>query len=178
MHVESNSEAMKRVLVIGPGGSGKSTFAKRLGQILDIDVKHLDRHYWRAGWTKPSNEDWLKTVDELISADAWIIDGNFGGTLAKRVARCDTIIFLDMPRLVCLWRVTKRRLTYRKRSRPDMAEGCQEKLDLEFISWAWNYSNRSRPNVIKLINENSESKKVVWLRSNTDVERFLKSCGS
>ena len=169
---------MKRVLVIGPGGSGKSTFARRLGQILDIEVKHLDRHYWRAGWTKPSNEEWLKTVDQLISADAWIIDGNFGGTLAQRVARCDTIIFLDMPRLLCLWRVTKRRLLYRNRSRPDMAEGCNEKLDLEFISWVWNYSNRSRPNVVKLINENSANKKVVWLRSSADAEQFLKSCES
>ncbi len=159
--------------MIGPGGSGKSTFAQRLGQLLHIEVKHLDKFYWRAGWTKPSEEEWLNTVNELISGDSWILDGNFGGTMAKRVERCDTIIFLDMPRLLCLWRVTKRRLLYRQRSRPDMAEGCNEKLDREFISWVWNYSHRSRPRVIKLLNENSESKKVVWLRSKADVERFL-----
>jgi len=164
---------MKRVLVIGPGGSGKSTFARQLGQILGIEVKHLDRFYWRAGWTKPSNEEWLQTVDELTSGDSWIVDGNFGGTLAQRVARCDTIIFLDMPRLVCLWRITKRRILYRNRSRPDMTEGCTEKLDFEFIDWVWNYSKRSRPKVVKLLNENSETKKVVWLRSNADVERFF-----
>ena len=167
---------MKRVLVIGPGGSGKSTFARRLGQLLNIEVKHLDRFYWRAGWTKPSNEDWVKTVGELIGGDSWIIDGNFGGTLVQRVERCDTIIFLDMPRLLCLWRVTKRRLLYRNSSRPDMTEGCNEKLDREFIDWVWNYSHRSRPKVIKLLNENSERKKVIWLRSKADVERFLKSC--
>jgi len=164
---------MKRVLVIGPGGSGKSTFARRLGQVLGIEVKHLDRFYWRAGWTKPSNEEWLKTVDELTSGDSWIIDGNFGGTLAQRVARCDTIIFLDMPRLLCLWRVTRRRMLYRNRSRPDMSEGCNEKLDLDFIDWVWNYSKRSRPRVIKLLNESSETKKVVWLRSRADAENFL-----
>lgn len=164
---------MKRVLVIGPGGSGKSTFARRLGQILGIEVTHLDSFYWRAGWTKPSNEDWIKTVNELISGESWIIDGNFSGTLSMRVERCDTIIFLDMPRLLCLWRVTRRRLSYRNRSRPDMAEGCNEKLDLEFISWVWNYSSRSRPKVVKLLNEKKASKKIVWLRSNADVERFL-----
>src|SRR6185436_19970027 len=164
---------MKRVLVIGPGGSGKSTFARRLGQILGIEVKHLDKFYWRAGWTKPSNEEWLKTVDALTSGDSWIIDGNFGGTLAQRVARCDTIIFLDMPRLLCLWRVTRRRMLYRNRSRPDMSEGCNEKLDLDFIDWVWNYSKRSRPRVIKLLNESSETKKVVWLRSRADAENFL-----
>lgn len=169
---------MKRVLVIGPGGSGKSTFARRLGQILGIEVKHLDSFYWRSGWTKPSNEDWIKTVNDLISRDSWIIDGNFGGTLPLRVERCDTVIFLDMPRLLCLWRITKRRITYRKRSRPDMAEGCHEKLDLEFIRWVWNYPNRSRPRVIKLLNENKAAKTIVWLRSKDDVERFLKSCKS
>ena len=169
---------MIRVLVIGPGGSGKSTFARRLGQILGIEVKHLDSSYWLAGWTKPSNEEWIKTVNELIGGESWIIDGNFGGTLVQRVERCDTIIFLDLPRLLCLWRVTKRRLTYRNRSRPDMAEGCNEKLDSEFISWIWNYSSRSRPKVVKLLNENQARKKIVWLRSNSDVERFLKSCKS
>ena len=159
--------------MIGPGGSGKSTFASRLGQVLGIEVKHLDRFYWRAGWTKPSNEEWLRTVDELTRGDSWIIDGNFGGTLVQRVARCDTIVFLDMPRLLCLWRVTKRRILYRNRSRPDMSEGCNEKLDLDFIDWVWNYSKRSRPRVVKLLNENSETKKVVWLRSRADAERFL-----
>lgn len=168
---------MKRVLVIGPGGSGKSTFAKRLGEILKIEVKHLDSFYWRSGWTKPSNEEWIKTVNDLISGESWIIDGNFGGTLPLRVERCDTVIFLDMPRLLCLWRVTKRRITYRKRSRPDMAEGCNEKLDLEFISWVWNYSNRSRPRIVKLLNENKADKKIVWLRSNADVETFLLKAG-
>jgi adenylate kinase family enzyme len=164
---------MKRVLVIGPGGAGKSTFAKRLGKLLGIEVKHLDKFYWRTGWTKPSNDDWLQTVTELTSGDAWIMDGNFGGTLDLRLRSCDTIIFLDMPRLLCLWRITKRRLRYRNRSRPDMAEGCAEKLDLEFISWVWNYAHRSRPRVIRLLEEHSRSKEVVWLRSNAEVERFF-----
>jgi len=164
---------MRKVLVIGPGGSGKSTFARRLGELLEIQVKHLDAFYWRAGWTKPSNEDWVNTVTELASGDAWIMDGNFGGTLELRLKHCDTIIFLDMPRLLCLWRVTKRRLRYRNRSRPDMAEGCAEKLDFEFIDWVWNYSRRSRPKVVRLLNEHSGSKQVVWLRSNAEVERFL-----
>jgi adenylate kinase family enzyme len=164
---------MKRVLVIGSGGSGKSTFAKRLGKLLDIEVKHLDSFYWRAGWTKPAEEDWLRTVADLVSDDAWIIDGNFGGTLELRVRHCDTIVFLDMSRLLCLWRVVKRRLTYRNRSRPDMSEGCNEKIDLEFLSWIWGYSNRSRPKVVRLLQEHSVHKRVVWLRSDDEVERFL-----
>jgi adenylate kinase family enzyme len=164
---------MKRVLVIGPGGAGKSTFARRLGAALDIEVTHLDRVYWQSGWTKPSPEDWVQTVTELASGDAWIMDGNFGGTLELRLKYCDTIIFLDMSRPLCLWRVVKRRLTYRNRSRPDMAEGCMEKIDLDFILWVWNYSTRSRPRVVRLLRENSDDKQVVWLRPRRDVERFL-----
>ena len=164
---------MKRVLVIGSGGSGKSTFASRLGELLNIEVKHLDQLYWRPGWQEPPKEEWLEQVKELTSGDSWIVDGNYGGTLEARIQRCDTIIFLDLPRLVCLWRIAKRRLLYRNRSRPDMAEGCNEKLDLEFVSWVWGYSRRSRPKVVKLLREHSETKQIIWLRSRADVRRFL-----
>lgn len=165
---------MKRVLVIGPGGAGKSTFARQLGEALDIEVSHLDSAYWRSGWSKPSEDEWLRTVTQLVSGDAWILDGNFGGTLELRLRHCDTIVFLDMSRLLCLWRVLKRRLLYRNRSRPDMAEGCNEKLDLDFILWVWNYSHRSRPKVIKLLSEQAEGKQVVWLRSPREVRKFLR----
>ena|SRR5215217_5696780 len=164
---------MRRVLVIGAGGAGKSTFARRLGRRLDIEVKHLDKFYWRSGWTEPSKEAWLQTVADLTSGDSWIMDGNYGGTLEFRIQHCDTIIFLDMPRLLCLWRIAKRRLLYRNRSRPDIAEGCNEKLDAEFIQWVWNYSHTTRPKVVKLLEEHSQSKRVVWLRSHAEVEKFL-----
>jgi len=164
---------MKKVLVIGPGGAGKSTFASQLGKALNIQVNHLDVAYWRSGWTKPSEDKWLKTVNQLVSGDSWILDGNFGGTLELRLKHCDTIIFLDMPRVLCVWRIVKRRLLYRNRSRPDMAEGCHEKLDLDFILWVWNYSRRSRPGVVKLLSEQAEGKEVVWLRSRGEVKKFL-----
>jgi adenylate kinase family enzyme len=166
-------QIIKKVLVIGPGGAGKSTFARRLGELLDIRVKHLDTYYWRAGWQMPEKSDWLQTVTELASGDAWIMDGNFGGTLDLRIKYCDTIVFLDMSRVVCLWRVLKRRILYRNRSRPDMAEGCNEKIDWDFVQWIWNYSSRSRPKVVRLLKEHSESKRIVWLRSNAEVEKFL-----
>ncbi len=166
---------MKKVLVIGAGGAGKSTVARRLGQLLDIEVKHLDKFYWRAGWKEPAKEEWLQTITELTSNDSWIIDGNYGGTLEFRLQHCDTIIFLDMPRLLCIWRIAKRRLLHRNRSRPDMAEGCNEKLNWEFIQWVWNYSRTRKPKVIKMLHEQAQDKQVVWLRSSAEVERFLAS---
>jgi adenylate kinase family enzyme len=123
---------MRRVLVIGPGGAGKSTFATRLGEQLQIEVKHLDRYYWQPGWVKPAPDEWLKTVESLVSEESWIIDGNYSGTLDLRLKSCDTIIFLDLNRFVCMWRILKRLFRYRQETRPDMAEGCYEKIDLEF----------------------------------------------
>lgn len=166
---------MKKVLVIGSGGAGKSTLARQIGEALDIEVKHLDKLYWQPGWTEPSKQEWLGKVKELTTENRWVMDGNFGGTLEVRVQRCDTIVFLDLPRAVCLWRIAKRRLFYHKRSRPDMAEGCPEKLDWEFVRWVWTYTDRSRPKVVKLLREHAETKRIVWLRSRADVQKFLSS---
>ena len=168
---------MKRILVIGSGGSGKSTFAAKLGQLLNLEVFHLDKFYWRAGWVEPSKEEWLQTVTDLINRESWIIDGNYGGTLERRIQRCDTIIFLDLPRFLCMWRIVKRNLQYRRGGRPDMAEGCPEKLDLEFVSWVWNYSRRSRPKIVALIRRHAGDKRVIWLRSKAEVKKFLSNPG-
>src|SRR3954466_4414965 len=113
---------MRKVLVIGPGGAGKSTFAKRLGELLKIEVLHLDKFYWRPGWVETPKSEWLKTIEELVEGESWIMDGNYSGTLDVRFTACDTVIFLDMSRALCLWRVLKRVIMYWKRSRPDMAE--------------------------------------------------------
>ena len=164
---------MRKVLVIGPGGAGKSTLARRLGELLNIRVLHLDKFYWNPGWVEMPKSDWLKTVEELLAGDAWIMDGNYSGTLELRLERCDTVIFLDMARTTCIWRVLKRALMYRSKSRPDMAEGCQEKLNLEFILWIWNYSRRTRPKVLRMLEAHSLQKRVVRLRSQSEVERFL-----
>jgi adenylate kinase family enzyme len=166
---------MGKVLVIGSGGAGKSVFANRLGKLLNIEVLHLDKFYWRPGWIEMPKDEWLKTVRELLERDSWIMDGNYSGTLALRLEACDTVIFLDMARTLCLRRVLKRALMYRNGSRPDMAEGCREKLNLEFLRWVWNYSSRTRPKVVKMLKSNSQRKRIIWLRSESEVERFLLS---
>ena len=166
---------MKKVLVIGSGGSGKSTLARQLGTVLGLEVLHLDSFYWKAGWVEPPKDQWRDTVEELIDREAWIVDGNYSGTLAQRIEACDTIVFLDLSRILCLCRIVKRRLTYRHGNRPDIAEGCNEQLNLEFVAWVFNYSHRSKPKVVKLIQENSSRKKIVWLRSRREVDSFLKN---
>ena len=116
---------------------------------------------------------WAETVAELVKRDSWIMDGNYSGTFDIRLKACDAVVFLDMPRLLCLWRVLKRLMIYRRRSRPDMAEGCDEKFSWEFIFWVWNYPKRSRPKIIRWMRADSENKKVIWLRSPAEVEMYL-----
>ena len=166
---------MRKILVIGSGGSGKSTFATRLGALLNLEVSHLDKFFWRPGWSKPAPEEWLQTVTELTDRESWILDGNYSGTLDLRVQKCDTVVFLDLSRWLCLWRIVRRALRYRNGHRPDMADGCTEKLDLEFVLWVWNYPRRSKPKVVKLLRERGAGKQIVRLRSRAEVEKFLAS---
>ncbi|TDR48644.1 adenylate kinase family enzyme [Tahibacter aquaticus] len=165
---------MRKLLLIGPGGSGKSTLAAAIASRTKIPVVHLDTIFWRAGWVETPREEWVRTVEGMIQADAWIMDGNYGGTLDRRLAACDSVVFLDMPAYLCVWRILRRRWQFRGRSRPDMAEGCAEKLGLDFVYWALSYRYRRRPAVLaKLEAARAAGKHVVVLASRQDVQAFL-----
>jgi adenylate kinase family enzyme len=166
---------MKRIIIIGSGGAGKSTLAKRLGEIFDIPVLHLDKLYWQPNWQEPNKTDWENKVSELLKNDTWIMDGNFGGTFEMRLNACDTAIFLDFSPFVCLYRVLKRRLTYRNTNRPDMAKGCNEKIDLEFLGWIFSYRRRKRPKVLQILKQFQKEKNIIILKTAKDVETFLEN---
>ena len=108
----------------------------------------------------------------MVRGDSWIIDGNFGGTRAVRLKACDTVILLDLPRYVCLYRVIKRSIRFYGRSRPDMGAGCDEKIDLEFLSWVWNFPRRGRTKVFEEVRTFPE-KRFVILRSEREKDEFL-----
>lgn len=165
---------MKRVAIIGSGGAGKSTLARALSERTGLPVVHLDRLYWRPGWVATPHEAWAEQQRDLLTQEAWIIDGNYGSTLDGRLRAADTVVFLDTPRLVCLWRALKRRLRYTGRSRPDMREGCPERLTGEFLRWIWEYPKRQRPNILQKL-ARLEHKQVVRLRSRREVEAFLEN---
>ncbi|MDQ2747323.1 MAG: DNA topology modulation protein [Acidobacteriota bacterium] len=164
---------MKRILVIGSSGAGKSTFSRRLGKIVGIEVVHLDKLHWKPNWTEPSKDEWQKILAEAVKKDSWIMDGNYSRTIEMRVAACDTVIFLDMPRVVCIYRILQRVAFYYGKHRPDMAEGCNEQFDWKFLVWVWNYPNRSKPIVEKILKEYEGEKTVVRLSSKRAAENFL-----
>ena len=166
---------MKKILVIGSSGAGKSTLAARLGKITGIEVVHLDKLHWKPNWTEPSKDEWRVTVENALKNYSWIMDGNFSGTMELRIAACDTVIFLDFPRLVCIYRILKRVARYYGINRPDMAEGCNEKFDWEFLKWVWNYQARTKPKVENLLQKYRDEKTIIRLKSKQEVENFLSS---
>lgn len=135
---------MQRVLVIGPCGAGKSTVAVELGRLLDLPVHHLDQLHWRAGWVESSREELLRALEPIVAGERWLIDGNYGGTMGGRIERADTVVYLDYPIRLCLWRVAKRLWRYRGRARPDMAPGCPERFDLEFFLYVLTFRRGPR----------------------------------
>jgi adenylate kinase family enzyme len=169
---------MQRISIIGSGGAGKSTLAARLGKILHLPVIHLDRLHWRPGWVKTPKDQWKLKMEELAAAERWIIDGNYGGTMEVRLAACDTVIYLDFPRAVCTWRVIKRRLMYRNGTRPDMGEGCPEKLDLEFVGWVWNFPSDTRPRMEERLSSLPADKRLIRLTSPAAVKSFIREAES
>jgi adenylate kinase family enzyme len=170
----ASDPAMRRVVVVGCGGAGKSTFAVRLAARTGLPVVHLDAIYWKAGWQPSSPEEWRRNLAPIVARDTWILDGDYAGTLDRRLAACDTAVFLDVPRRVCLWRAIKRWLRFRGRPRPDVAAGCREQLSREFVRWIWAYPATQRPQMLARLASLGPGQRGVILRSRADVERFLR----
>lgn len=165
---------MRRVAIIGSGGAGKTTLARELGRRTGLPVVHLDGLYWRAGWVPTPREAWLERQRAVLAQECWIVDGNYGATMDLRLGAADTVIFLDTPRLTCLWRAFKRRVSYWGRTRPDMAEGCPERLTGEFLRYIWDYPRTQRAAILRKLAQ-LENKRVVHLRGDRAVAQFLEA---
>ncbi|OUS76099.1 AAA family ATPase [Paenibacillus sp. MY03] len=163
---------MKRIMIIGSGGAGKSTLARQLGELLQLPVHHLDAYYWKAGWNPTPNEQWDSFQEKLVLEEYWIIDGNYGRSLDIRIKQADVIILLDFSRLITIYRVIKRRIMYHGKTRPDLNEDCPESLDFEFIKWVWNFRKTRIPSIIQKLRDYSH-KHIIVLKSPKEVKIFL-----
>lgn len=162
---------MERVLVLGSPGAGKSTFARRLAEQTGLPLVHLDRHFWRAGWKEPHPDEWRRQVEELANGPRWIMDGDYSRTLDIRLPRADTAFLLDTPRWLNLMRVLKRVLKGYGRTRPDLADGCPERLDWEFLRYVWSYPHKLGPRVAAMLE--GYQGEVITLRTRRDIENYL-----
>lgn len=161
---------MKRVIIIGCPGSGKSTFARRLHDITGIPLYHLDMMYWNADRTTVDKKVFLERLQNAMRDAEWIIDGNYASTMEMRIKECDTVFFLDYPSDICLSGITER--IGKKRS--DMPWIEKDNMDEEFIDFVKKYNSESRPDVVKLLEEYS-SKSITVFASREESEKYLLS---
>ena len=164
---------MRRILIVGSAGAGKSTLAREVARRLRLPLIHLDRHYWRPGWVAAGDARFRADVAALAARPAWVMDGNYGGTLDLRLPRADLLVLCDPPRLRCLARVLRRRWTHRAMSRPDLPDGCPEQIDLEFLRYVWRYPRHSRPKVLAVVASVAPDLPVVRLRTRADLRHWL-----
>ncbi len=165
---------LNRIAVIGCPGSGKSTLARILGERLAVPVVHLDRLFWRPGWVESSHATFVEKVRDAVSGERWVLDGNFGSTQHIVLSAADTIVWLDLPRGTCLWRVMKRLCTYFGRTRPDLPEGCPEKLDFEFLEYILTFHKHARPGIIARLKTCRADQRLIVLNEPADVVRFTR----
>ena len=161
----------KRILLIGCPGSGKSTLAKKLGQKTGLPVIHLDTIYWLPHWERRPTEEFESILKEELEKETWIIDGNYNRTLDLRISYCDLIIYLDIPRRVCLWSVIKRRIQYANKTREDMQKECNEVIDYSFISYVYRFNKTHRKRYYELL-ENVE-KEFLIIKKRKDIDKLL-----
>jgi adenylate kinase family enzyme len=162
---------MRRILVMGSPGSGKSRFARLLGTKLSLPIIHLDAHYWQPGWVLPDRDAWRACVGNLAAGDGWIMDGNYSNTLDLRVERADGVIWLECPRRTCLRRVLWRSIRGFGKTRPDMQPDCRERIDPEFIRYVWNFQGKTRPEIERRLAESGLP--VTRLRGKSEVAAYL-----
>ena len=161
---------MKRILIIGSPGSGKSTLARKLSEKLGIPCVYLDRLFWKADWVQTPRDEFDKILKEELEKDCWIIDGNYKRTLEMRLKYADTVIWLDYPRIICLWRVWNRQ----GKPRPDMTENCIEKKDqafFEFLKYIWTFK-KEQNNKIETFLQKSNAK-IMIIHNNKELRKFI-----
>jgi adenylate kinase family enzyme len=135
-------------------------------------VVHLDQLFWRPGWVSISKDEFDRVHEAALAEEKWIMDGNFDRTIPRRLERCDTVIYLDFSRFACLMGVLKRVLTTYGKVRPDMGEGCPERIDLDFLKWVWNFNKNKRERNYRLLKE-AEGVQVIILKNRRMVKKFL-----
>ena len=165
---------MERIMIIGCSGSGKSRLARELKDKLGLPLIHLDQLWHKEGWKHITREEFDSRLAMALNMDRWIIDGNYSRTIPQRLPKCDTIIYLDFNRWQCLLGVFQRILLYRGKVRPDMAGGCPERFDWEFIKFVWNFNKNNRVMNYTYLAQAKHAKQIV-LKNRREVKAFLES---
>jgi len=167
-----------RVLVIGCSGSGKSRLSQRLASTLDLRYISMDRDvFWLPGWKLRPRPEIVERLQDYIAQPHWIMDGTSPGTLPLRLPRSQLVIWIRPSRFVSLFGVLSRWLRYYGRSRPEMAEGCPERIDWQFLAYIWNFERTECPEIEEKLAAYGPELPVLLLKSRAEANRLLAIIG-
>jgi adenylate kinase family enzyme len=167
---------MKRVLLVGSPGTGKSTFARKLAAKKGLPVIHLDRYYNDAKLGYANDEPkWNKFIEATIARETWIIDGNYSGSMGIRMRRADTIIVFEYPRWRAFLGLARRRIEYHNKVRPDMPDGWRERVDFGFLKFVWNFNVHYKVSKLYVKLEATDQNKIVRFSNPKDAQRYLEA---
>ena len=168
---------MRRVLVIGSPGAGKSTLATQLAAALEFPVHYLDLHHWMPGWRYRDAADARERVRAIVGTPEWVMDGNFAETFDLRMPRADTLVWLDYPRVTCIRRIVTRTIRNYGRRTPDLPDGCPETFDPGVLRFAWRFPAESRPQILPALDRFGGHLNIFRLGNDRDVAAFSRARG-
>ena len=162
-----------RIMIFGLPGAGKSTFALKLGQLLNIPVFHLDRYFFKEGWKERDYQEFLEIQKKLVNQEQWIIEGNATRSLEMRYARADVVIYFHYSRILCLWRLVKRAF-FPGACMQDVPEGAAKNIRWRLITYMWGFDTRFARD-IEMLRQKYPSAKMYVFSRDQDAENFLRS---
>ncbi len=163
---------MKKVLIIGSNGAGKSTFSYALAEKTGLPLIHLDQIYWHGNWQVTPYDEFLSTVNNEIQKEEWIIEGNNIRSFDQRLPYADTVFWFEFPPIVCIFNILKREWKYRNKARPDMPEGCISRVDFKFLKYAWSFNKKNRQRITEML-ENAANVNVIRFTTRRQVNKYL-----
>jgi adenylate kinase family enzyme len=165
---------MQRILVMGSSGSGKSTFAQRLSAVTGIPVISIDALFWKPGWVEPDRAEFRERLAEAARRPRWIMDGNYTSHLVElRRDACDTVIWFDLPRVTCMRGIFSRLAKSYGRVRPELAEGCPERIDFAFLRYVWTFPEQQRPRLLAYFEGLRPDQSLICFTNRKQADRYL-----
>ncbi|MET3600024.1 AAA family ATPase [Martelella mangrovi] len=164
----------RRIMVLGCSGSGKSTLSRKIAERFGLRHISMDRDvFWLPGWVMRDKAEIRSRVERLAQGEAWVFDGNNTETMPPRMARADLILWLSPPRRVSLWGALKRIPISYGRVRSDMAPGCPERINIEFLRYIWSFNRKTLPKMERIVEEKGGALPVCLLKSHRAVNELL-----
>lgn len=180
--IEEAAAALKsarRILVIGCSGGGKSTLSRALSDRFGLRHISMDREvFWLPGWVQRPKSEQRAIIGRLVAEECWIMDGTNTSSFDIRLPRAELVIWVRMPRLACMWGITSRWLKWRGRPRPEMAPGCPEKLDREFLHYVWTFERRVPPLILSRLAEFAPDVPVAEIKTRSAMRALLDLLGA